>query len=301
MRHLISTLLLLTLAACATQPTPAPVPVKTDSPAPSAIPLLSADDVSNALISLSTLTGETPIPYQLTDGKYQPDAGGAGDASISLLGQMAFGDLNNDGAGDAAVLVAENYGGSGTFVSLVVFLNKDGQPVQTAITPIDDRPEIQDVSITDGRIALEATIHSFEDPMCCPTLGTTRHYALDASELVLRDFSTQAADSRWREILITVPLDGESAASVKLTGIVTVSPFENNLSYHVYDATGVELAAGPVSVSAAGAGLGTPGTFDTTIVLNGIPAGTTVRVEIQDLSAADGSLLAMDSVVLTIK
>ncbi len=299
MKRLISTLLFLTLAACASQPTPAPV--STDAPAPSALPSLDADDVRNALVSLSTLTGETPIPYQLTDGKYQPDAGGAGDASIFLLAPMAFGDLNNDGAGDAVVLVAENYGGTGTFVSLVVFLNKDGQPVQTAVTPIDDRPAIQGLSIAAGQIALDATIHSFEDPMCCPTLETTRHYELRDSALVLRDFSTQAADGRWREILITVPLDGESTANVKLTGTVTVSPFENNLSYHVFDAAGTELAAGPVPVSAAGAGLGTPGTFDTLIPLSAIPAGATLRIEIQDLSAADGSLLAMDSVILTIK
>ena len=38
------------------------------------------------------------------------------------------------------------------------------------IVAIDDRPMIQSVSIAEGRVALEATIHSFEDPMCCPKL-----------------------------------------------------------------------------------------------------------------------------------
>jgi hypothetical protein len=289
-------LLALVLAACAAQPTPAPV--ITASPSSSA---LDAEDLRSALVSLSTLTGDTPISYQLTDGQYQPPAGGGSDAVVFLLDPLAFGDLNQDGAGDAVALVAENYGGSGTFVSLVAFLNVDGRPVQAAVTPIDDRPQIQSLGIEAGQVTLAAVIHGFEDPMCCPTLATTRHYQLRDSTLVLRDFSTQAADGRWREITITVPLDGQSAASLQLTGTVTVSPFENALSYHVYDMSGVELAAGPIPVNAAGSGLGTPGTFDMRITLAHVSAGATVRIEVQDLSAADGSLLAMDSVVLTIQ
>jgi hypothetical protein len=47
--------------------------------------------------------------------------------------------------------------------------------------------------------------------------------------------------------------------------------------------------------------LGAPGTFDAPISLDGIPSGTMVYIEIQDLSAADGSLLALDTVKLTVK
>jgi len=57
----------------------------------------------------------------------------------------------------------------------------------------------------------------------------------------------------------------------------------------------VELAAGAVSVSTNE--IGGPGTFDTNILLGNILSGAVVRVEIQDLSAEDGSLIAMDSVV----
>jgi hypothetical protein len=214
---------------------------------------------------------------------------------------MAFGDLNNDGAGDAAALVAENYGGSGTFVSLIVFVNNNGSPVQAAVAPIDDRPMINDINIEAGQVALQATVHSFEDPMCCPTLETTRHYELTATGLLLRDFSTKTADGRWREIEITSPLDGEGGASLQVKGTVAVSPFENNLSYHIYDASGAELAAGPVPVEVTGTQPGSPGTFDTLILLNNAPKDSILRLEIQDLSPADGSLLAMDSVLLTIK
>jgi hypothetical protein len=222
-----------------------------------------------------------------------------GNGSIHLLDPLALGDLDNDGAGDAAALIAENYGGSGTFVSLIAFRNENGQPVQIAITPIDDRPQVTSLRFDAGQLALEATVHGLEDPMCCPTLQTRRHYALIGSSLTLRDFSTLTADGRWREIQITSPQDGASASSARLQGTVTIAPFENSLVYHVFDAAGNELAVGPVTVSAAE--LGASGTFDAAIALSGIPAGEAVRIEILDLSAADGSLLAMDSVTLTIK
>jgi hypothetical protein len=46
---------------------------------------------------------------------------------------------------------------------------------------------------------------------------------------------------------------------------------------------------------------GTPGTFDALIPLGNILSGAHIKIEVQDLSAADGSLLAMDSVELVVK
>ncbi len=43
------------------------------------------------------------------------------------------------------------------------------------------------------------------------------------------------------------------------------------------------------------------GTFAATVDLSTVPAGTQVSIEIADLSAADGAILVMDSVDLTIK
>ena len=47
--------------------------------------------------------------------------------------------------------------------------------------------------------------------------------------------------------------------------------------------------------------VGAAGTFDTTIPLGNILSNTVIRIEVQDISAADGSLLAMDSVELVVK
>ncbi len=295
-KRILAALLFLTLAACAPSPTPPPAPAEVSSAAPSAISALTAEQVRNASVSLSTLTGDTPISYQLLNGTYNlPN----GNGTINLLDLLALGDLDHDGAGDAAALIAENYGGTGTFVSLIAFRNENGQPVQVAITPIDDRPQITSLRFDAGQVAMEATVHGFEDPMCCPTLQTKRHYSLIGSNLILRDFSTLAADGRWREIQITSPQDGEGTSSVQIQGTVTISPFESSLVYHVFDSAGNELAVGPVTVTVAE--LGASGTFDAVIALNGVSSDATVRIEIQDVSAADGSLLAMDSVILTVK
>ena len=56
---------------------------------------------------------------------------------------------------------------------------------------------------------------------------------------------------------------------------------------------------GAISVSAAD--LGAPGTFDAVIPIGSALSGAIIRLEVQDISAADGSLLAMDSVELVVK
>ena len=82
MRRILAALLFLTLAACAPSPTPLPAPVEMGSPAPSAVSALTAEQVRNASISLSTLTGDTPITYLLQDGAYVSTTG---SAAITLV------------------------------------------------------------------------------------------------------------------------------------------------------------------------------------------------------------------------
>jgi hypothetical protein len=41
---------------------------------------------------------------------------------------------------------------------------------------VDDRPQLNSISIEDNEVFLDATIHGPDEPMCCPTLRSTRHY-----------------------------------------------------------------------------------------------------------------------------
>jgi hypothetical protein len=127
-----------------------------------------------------------------------------------------------------------------------------------------------------------------------------RHYRLVEQQLDMTDYTTFTSDGSPRTITIESPTNGaEVFTSVQMKGDVAIAPFENNLVYRIFDVSGIELSAGPITVSAPD--LGAPGTFAAMIPLGNILSGTTIRIEVQDLSAADGSLLGMDSVELVVK
>ncbi len=238
----------------------------------------------------------------LVNGVYDNpgDSSGQGRLYVAIQPNYALGDLDGDGLDDLAVLLAENGGGSGTFVSLVVFLNRGGLPVQTAFTLIDDRPAIRAVSIVEGQIQLDALIHAFDDPGCCPTFDVTQTYRLFENRLVLMRLVSRTPSGNARIITLDSPRDGERiSGAVRLTGSVTIAPFENNLACVIFDAqTDAQLAAYPCMVNAPD--LGAPGTFDVTLPLDPALSGRLIRIELQDQNMADGSLLAMTAITLQV-
>jgi hypothetical protein len=238
---------------------------------------------------------------QLTGGKFEQGTEGSEDfISVSVTDFVTLGDLNADGTEEAVALVSENYGGTGVFVFLAVYAKMDDAWTFITSSIVDDRPELHELSITDGKIFLEAVIHGPDEPMCCPTLRTARHYRFIDDQLDMVDYATFTPDGRPRTITIEAPMDGaEVFTSVQIRGNVAIAPFENNLVYRIFDISGIELSAGPIQVSAPD--LGAPGTFEAVIPLGRALSGSIIRLEVQDQSAADGSLLAMDSVELVVK
>jgi hypothetical protein len=238
---------------------------------------------------------------QLTDGRFEQGTPGSDNyLSVVMTDFVAIGDLNGDGVGEVAALVSENYGGSGVFVFLAVYANVNGALTFQTSTLVDDRPQLSALSIGKGRISLEAVIHGTDDPMCCPTLKTTRHYRFVDNLLDMTDYATFTPDGKPRTISIDSPVNGsEVFSSVPINGKVAVAPFENSLAYRIYDVAGVELSAGalPVTMPSNGG----PGTFNAVIPLGDVLSGAVIRLEVQDVSAKDGSLLAMDSVELVVK
>lgn len=293
----------LALSACRTfapdPPTPASTPgplspPETSTPEPDYAPRLR-----NAQYQLG-LTDSLRI-VQLTDGKYELGQPGSEDyTSVTVTDLVARGDLDGDGFDEYAALVAENYGGSGVFVFLAVFSDVDGSLRFDTSTLVDDRPILTELSISGGEVFLDATVHRSDEPMCCPTLKTVRHYRLYNGQLFITDYATFTPDGRPRTIRIEAPADGaEVFRSVPIKGSVAIAPFENNLVYRIVDLGGVELSIGPIAVTAAD--FGAPGTFEQNILLGNALSAAVIRVEVRDISAEDGSLLAMDSVELVVK
>ena len=295
-----------------------------ESASPTLVPVISSPVATEAPPSVEPPTPESPttvpdyveevrnaqyqlgIPdslqiVQLVDGKFEQGTPGSADfISVSVTDFVAQGDLNGDNEDELAALVTENYGGTGTFVFLVVYANVDGSPAFQTSKLVDDRPQLNSLSIENNEIFLDVIIHGFEDPMCCPALKTTRHFRFVDGQLDMTDYTTFTPDGRPRAIIITSPASGTiTYSSVQVRGSVAIAPFENNLVYRIYDVGGVELSSGAISVSASD--LGAPGTFDKVIPIGVVLSGAVIRLEVQDISAADGSLFAMDSVELVVK
>ena len=233
---------------------------------------------------------------RLVDGSYQ-DGSGADYLSVKMAEAYAIGDLNNDGVNDAAVILAENTGGSGVFTSLVVMIYQNGQPAQLAME-IGDREQVKTVTIKDQLLTLEMVVHLPKDAACCPTQPKTETYTLTQYGLILTHSTTRTPAGAERSIAIANPASGAAVgATVQVKGSVTIAPFENTLAYHLSDTSGNLIAEGSLNVTAYE--FGGPGTFDSAIDLPKVTPGVNFRLAILDLSAADGSVLAMDSVVLT--
>lgn len=304
MRKLILFLsLLLWTSACSVSSifslTPTPTPYIYPTAETPVVPALTVDALRNASYTLPNFMGDLFV-YPLSDGKYTlGDPAVTGYVEVKLLETYAFGDLNNDGVNDAAVLLAQNFGGTGVFVSINAVLNDGGQPRHVASSMIDDRPQIQHLDIRNGEIFLEAVVHALNDPACCPELSVTRSFRLRGVSLTLVRATTRLPGGQERAVTIESPSDGtEIRGQLVITGSVTIAPFENTLTYRVYNEQGNELFAGPVMVNAAD--LGAPGTFSATLDTSAFPMGR-VRIVVADLSAADGSVLAMDSVEIIIQ
>ena len=217
----------------------------------------------------------------------------------TLSEPVAFGDLNYDGRQDAAVLLAENMGGTGVFVSLIAVLDDGGAPRQVASVFIDDRPMINMLVIQSGEILLEAVLHGADDPMCCPEQQSQRGYRLYTDQLVLTRLSDETTTGIMRSIDITSPIDlEEKEYPVAVSGSVTIGPFESTLAYNIYDPANILVTAGSVMTDSPDMGL--PGNFSLSVDLTMAGVSGNIRMEFVEYSMADGSVLTLDSVLVRV-
>jgi uncharacterized lipoprotein YbaY/heat shock protein HslJ len=165
---------------------------------------LSPQELANA-----TYQGIYEQPVTLTDGAYAGEPfveGGASRPTVTLIeSPIAYGDINGDGQDDAAVLLAENSGGSGTFVYLAAVANQDGQPVNVATTLLGDRVQVESLKIENNQIVVEMVQAGPDDPMCCPSQQVVKTYELQGDQLV--ETSSQVVGA-------------EAEASTDIVGIV---------------------------------------------------------------------------------
>jgi hypothetical protein len=235
----------------------------------------------------------------LTNGGYQ-EGSGAEITSVTMTESIAFGDLNGDGLEDAAVILVENGGGTGQFKSVVAMINQGGVPVQAGVAQLGDRVQVNSLAIQAGRVMLDMLVQGPNDPLCCPTQPVTQSYQLFVNGLFLMHATSGISSGMERAITITSPANNAEVTNpVTIIGNVTISPFENTLVYRIYNVVNEEVVSAPLMVDATE--MGGPGTFTLNFDLTSAGVTGLIRLEILDISMADGSTLALDAIMLVLK
>ncbi len=251
---------------------------------------------------LLNMTYKLPVSGKsvtLKDGKYE-NGQGADYIFASVSQAMAFGDLNGDGLQDAAVVLAENTGGSGVFESLVVVLGSSSGLVQGPSILLGDRVQLLGMTAFKAQIALDMVVAGPNDPLCCPSQPSQRVYTLTSGGLLLTNLASTTPTKQQRAIQIANPKPLDTAsAQVAISGSISIAPFENTLEYKVLDATGKELKTGTFTLKEVPAG--SAASFDTTVEMGTLTSGEHVWLQVLDVSAADGSIIALDAVELVAK
>ena len=144
---------------------------------------LSADDLENA-----TYLAEGPDAGEATldGGEYRyPVAEGSSAEAVIRLDQWALGDLDGDGAEDAAAITSERPGGSGVFSYVHALRNESGEPRDLGFAFLGDRVRVESVAIRDGVIVVAL----FDRPETAPyveepSIAVIRRFRLDGGALV---------------------------------------------------------------------------------------------------------------------
>lgn len=114
--------------------------------------------------------------------------------STTMLDSIARGTLP-DGRASAAVVLVTQAGGTGSFYDLALVADSAGTLTDLATVGLGDRVVIRHIQLDADSVAVTLITQGPKDPMCCPTLEVTRHFALDGGRLLPTE-RAPAADSK---------------------------------------------------------------------------------------------------------
>lgn len=147
-------------------------------------PPLTFARLQNAVFQLddnSSVEGGT-VPLQ---GGRWIDLSPDGGSTFTLLPLHAIGDLDGDGALDAAVVLMEGTTGTGSFYYLFALKNHGGEPVQLGPPEwLGDRVNVERLTIDrKGILTVRFVAHKDGDAACCPTLRIEDRFRIENGQL----------------------------------------------------------------------------------------------------------------------
>lgn len=127
-----------------------------------------------------TIEGKT---FKLIQGEaiVESAPGSASKQIVRIFGEPVLGDLNGDGKEDAAVLLVNTNGGSGTFYYAVLVLSDNGVVKTTNTLLLGDRIAPQTVEIHDDKAVYNYAERKAGEPMTTqPSIGKSLYVYYDA-------------------------------------------------------------------------------------------------------------------------
>jgi hypothetical protein len=169
MRTLWAWTLIVLLAGCSKQSPPATVEEPTDIVA-------TAREAGYPMPQVGAGT------IQLAGGSYRDSAAGLEVKIVS----SAKGDIDGDDRPDAAVVLASQTGGTGTFMDLYAVLDHGDRFLTRGPASLGDRVKVDSIRVSDRAIHLHLLTHGPTDPLCCPTKHEVETFVLHADTLMRR-------------------------------------------------------------------------------------------------------------------
>jgi hypothetical protein len=212
-------------------PTPTPVPDYN-------VPRLTVEMLENGTYYVPGMDEEVT----LTDGQWINEVTKTYSEFVSIS-DIAFGDLNGDGVEDAAIALYEHVGISGHFQLLLVIINRNGVPVQSANRFVGG--SVRRMAVRNGQIELEKIAYDGDDPNCCPSLPAVEKIQfLSEGHLVVR-WASSTPEGNPHEIRILSPNNGSMVTcAVRVTGIISYAYGSKHLRYRIQNSAGEILSTG---------------------------------------------------------
>jgi hypothetical protein len=190
-------------------PQPTLLPTETPSPTKTPLPPLTLAGLQNGTYPFESGNAGT---FTLLNSTFRND-----NLTITMLDQMAFGDLDGDGSEDAGIILTTRTNGGAEFSRPYAVLNRGIAPLPIAGEPLFDQTQIQHLAIENGAIFVDLLTFTPQDPDCCPSERSRAMFLVQNGSLIAGDYAIAPLRVLKPE---NVSLDlGDIASTIQLSKI----------------------------------------------------------------------------------
>jgi hypothetical protein len=134
--------------------------------------------LENATALAPDMEGDGTHSLKFKNGSHNNGSG------IDRILYTAVGDLNGDNVDDGAIVFYEDWGGTGAFMRMSVFLCKNGKPIQIGFRSLGDRSKTESLKIAQRTLTLDIRTHGPIDPASNPTRRKIFKYRVQTNKLL---------------------------------------------------------------------------------------------------------------------